>query len=273
VATAYLCVDNQSALDTLHGNASQTQYSRTAANVAAELYGIGWKILDVWTPAHGGKVGNEAADTEAKAGAAGSDACKHARTTKRWLLSQTRQQHKEQWTKALPGAVPSFSFPANLRCMHWSATRTLWQLYAGRTPSDRDPSADHDKAPEPCDCGDSFLPSAHILLECRLFLRARTRMLQKAPDMTLSNMLRSTHTPAIIEFMETTGLGYTTKLRESTDKMGGDEMRRGGGDGSDGGSKGDGVGDGGRGRAEVDGHAVEGEDDECEDEWRFGLFE
>jgi hypothetical protein len=31
-ATAYLCVDNQSALDTLHGNASNTQYSRAAAH-------------------------------------------------------------------------------------------------------------------------------------------------------------------------------------------------------------------------------------------------
>jgi hypothetical protein len=41
VATAYLCIDNQSALDTLHGNASQTQYSRTAAATAAELLGIG----------------------------------------------------------------------------------------------------------------------------------------------------------------------------------------------------------------------------------------
>jgi ribonuclease HI len=125
VATAYLCVDNQSALDTLHGNASQTQYWRTAANVTAELYGIGWKILGVWTPAHVGIVGNEAADTEAKAGAARSDACKHARTTKTWLLSQTRQQLKEQWTKALPDAAPSFSFPAHLQYMHWPTTRAL----------------------------------------------------------------------------------------------------------------------------------------------------
>jgi ribonuclease HI len=70
VATAYLCVDNQSALDTLHRNASQPQYSRTAAEIASELYGIGWKILGIWTPAHVGIAGNEAADSEAKAGAA-----------------------------------------------------------------------------------------------------------------------------------------------------------------------------------------------------------
>jgi hypothetical protein len=37
VATAYLCVDNQSGLDTLHGNTSQTQYSQTATAIAAEL--------------------------------------------------------------------------------------------------------------------------------------------------------------------------------------------------------------------------------------------
>jgi hypothetical protein len=41
VATAYLCIDNQSALDTLHGNASQTQYLRTAAGTAATLCDIG----------------------------------------------------------------------------------------------------------------------------------------------------------------------------------------------------------------------------------------
>jgi ribonuclease HI len=85
VATAYLCIDNQSALETLHGNVSQTQYSRAAADTAAALCRVGWKILGIWTPAHVGIVGNEAADSEAKAGATQSDACKHARTTKTWM--------------------------------------------------------------------------------------------------------------------------------------------------------------------------------------------
>jgi ribonuclease HI len=97
VAAMYLCVDNQSALDTLHGNASQTQYSRTAAAIAAELYGIGWKILGIWTPAHVGFVGNEAADSEAKAGATSPTACAHACTTKTWMQSQTRRQRSQHY--------------------------------------------------------------------------------------------------------------------------------------------------------------------------------
>jgi hypothetical protein len=44
VATAYLCIDNQSALDKLHGNASQTQYLRTAAGTAA---GIAATLCDI----------------------------------------------------------------------------------------------------------------------------------------------------------------------------------------------------------------------------------
>jgi ribonuclease HI len=269
VATAYLCIDNQSVLDMLHGKASQTQYSRAAAATAAKLHGIGWKILGTWTPTHVGIVGNEAADSEAKAGAASSAACTHARTTKTWMLAQTRKQLRERWTAALPDAIPSMHFSDHLKHLRWPATRALWRLYAGRTPSDRDPGADHDRDPEPCDCGESFASSAHILLECRLFSRARARMLQKAPDITVMSILRPAHVPAVMEFMKTTGLGYTGKL------YGGD-----GGDGDDGGEGGsDGVGgergeeDGWSDRGEVG--EVDGEEAEegSGGEWKFGLFE
>jgi ribonuclease HI len=189
VATAYLCVDNQSALETLHGNASQTQYSRAAADTAAALCRVGWKILGVWTPAHVGIVGNEMADPEAKAGASSTAACRHARTTRTWMQSQTRRELRDRWDKALPDSIQSFRFPDHLQSMRWPDTRMLWRLYAGRTPSDRDPGADHNKDPEPCDCGEAFISSAHILLECRLFLQPRSRMNQKAPDITISSIL------------------------------------------------------------------------------------
>jgi ribonuclease HI len=274
VAAAYLCVDNQSALDTLHGNASQTQYSRTAAAIATELYGIGWKILGIWTPAHVGIVGNEAADSEAKAGATSPTACAHARTTKTWMQSQTRRQLRERWIAALPDATPSFRFPDHLQHMSWPDTRALWRLYAGRTPSDRDPGADHDKNREPCDCGASFVSSAHILLECRLFYRARMRMLQKAPNTTISNTLHPAHAPAVVEFLRTTRLGYTVNLT-TDDGEGGGEVRgsgRDGGGGEEGSSGRDGDGGGGVEAVETDGDGVEANDGSG-GEWRFGLFE
>jgi hypothetical protein len=113
------------------------------------------------------------------------------------------------------GFLPSE--PDHLRSMRWPDTRALWRLYAGRTPSDRDPGADHNKGPEPCDCGEAFVSSAHILLECRLFLRPRSRMIQKAPDLAISSILRATHTPAVVEFMNTTGLGYTRNLHADSE--------------------------------------------------------
>jgi ribonuclease HI len=287
VATAYLCIDNQSALDTLHGNASQTQYSWSAAATAAELHGIGWKILGIWTPAHVGVVGNETADSEAKAGAASasSAACTHTRTTKTWMLTQTRKRLRERWLAALPDAIPSMRFPDHLRHLRWPATRALWRLYAGRMPSDRDPGADHDKDPEPCDCGESFASSAHILLECRLFSRACARMLQKAPDVTVTSILHPTHLPAVMEFMKTTGLGYTGKLYGGDGEERGEERRRGerrrGGDGYDGGEEGGSDGGGGERGEEGGGSDREGVDeaegeeaaDVSDGEWKFGLFE
>jgi ribonuclease HI len=264
VATAYLCVDNQSALDTLHGNASQTQYSRTSAEIAVELYGIGWKILGIWTPAHVGIVGNEAADSEAKAGATSPTTCAHARTTKTWMLAQSRRSLRERWLAELPDAVPSTRFP---ECLRWPDTRALWRLYAGRTPSDRDPGADHDKEPEPCDCGESFTSSAHILLECRLFLRTRARMLQKAPDITVSSILGPTHMPAVMEFMKTTGLGYKSDLRaDDSIRSEREEERRNGS-----GRREKGVAM--ERESEVAGEEEERVEEEDEDEWRFGLFE
>jgi ribonuclease HI len=284
VATAYLCIDNQSALDTLHGNASQTQYSRTAAETAAALCGDGWKILGIWTPAHVGIVGNEAADSEAKAGAESMSeaACQHGRTTKTWMQSRTRREFRERWAAALPDSIQSFRFPDHLKSMHCPDTRALWRLYAGRTPSDRDPGADHNKDPAPCDCGEAFLSSTHILLECRLFRRTRARILQKAPNTTISNVLQPAHTPAVAQFLRTMRLGYTADLT-TDDRKGGDEEEGGRGGGRSGGAD-EADGDSGEGGEEEGGSGGEegleamgatgdAEEDMDAGEWRFGLFE
>jgi ribosomal protein L12E/L44/L45/RPP1/RPP2 len=79
-------------------------------------------------------------------------------------------------------------------------------------------------------------------------------MLQKAPDVTVSSVLRPEQVPAVMEFMKTTGVGLSAGLR------------------ADDGEGGDGGGSRGRSAAEEE-EEGEGTDDEGDSEWRFGLFE
>jgi hypothetical protein len=74
-------------------------------------------------------------------------------------------------------------------------------------------------------------------------------MLQKAPNTTISNVLQPAHTPAVVEFLRTTRLGYTADLT-TDDRKGGDVEE----------------GDRGRGRSggadEADGDSGEGGEEE-----------
>jgi ribonuclease HI len=163
---AYVCVDNQSALDTLASDASATEFSRAAVRVAADLSRSGWMIHGIWSPAHVGITGNEAADAEAKAGAdATASPCKHARATKTWMLAESKRKLRSRWTQELSDARPGLRFPLHLRGYQWVDTRALWRLYCRRTPSDRDP-ARGPVAAEPCPCGDGFLSGGHVFIEC-----------------------------------------------------------------------------------------------------------
>jgi hypothetical protein len=149
------------------------------------------------------------------------------------------------------------------------------------TPSDHDPGADHDKDPEPYSCGESFVSSTHILLECRLFQRPPARMLQKTPDVKMSGVLSPEQALAVMVFLKTTGLGYTAELHtDSGDGRGdgreGEREREREGEVVGGDEEG-----GERGRARVDdamfreGEGVGGEEEDGggADEWRFELFE
>jgi ribonuclease HI len=221
-ALAYVCVDNQSALETLASDASATQFSRAAVRTAADLSRAGWTIRSIWTPAHVGITGNEAADAEAKAGAAATASrCTHARTTKTWMLAESKRQLRSKWTQELPDARPGLRFPAHLRGYQWVDTRALWRLYCRRTPTDRDP-ARGPVAPEPCPCGDGFLSGGHAFIECRLFRRARKRMLTTSPGRpSRAYVLDPKHTQAVITFLRTTGLGYRAELRYEDGEMAG----------------------------------------------------
>jgi ribonuclease HI len=221
-ATAYVCVDNQSALETLATDASATQFSRAAVRAAADLSRAGWKMQSIWTPAHVGITGNEAADAEAKSGAASTaPPCEHARATKTWMLAESKRQLRTKWTQELPDARPGLSFPAHLRGYQWVDTRALWRLYCRRTPTDRDP-ARGPVAAEPCPCGDGFLSGGHAFIECRLFRRARKRMQTTSPGrLSRAYVLDPKHTQAVITFLRTTGLGFRAALRYEDGEMAG----------------------------------------------------
>jgi hypothetical protein len=96
-------------------------------------------------------------------------------------------------------------------------------------------------------------------------------MIQKAPDITISSILRAAHTPAVVEFMKTIGLGYTRNLHadsEAHENEGGEEGEDGGReDGAERGESGSGDGD------EDDDVCGVGEGSAEADEWRFGMFE
>jgi ribonuclease HI len=219
---AYVCVDNQSALDTVASDASATEFSRAAVRVAADLSRSGWMIQGIWTPAHVGITGNEAADAEAKSGAAATASpCKHARATKTWMLAESKRQLRLKWTQELPDAHPGLRFPAHLRGYQWADTRALWRLYCRRTPSDRDPAMGP-VAAEPCPCGDGFLSGGHAFIECRLFRRARKHMQTTSPGrLSRAYVLDPKHTQAVMTFLRTTGLGYRAELRYEDGEMAG----------------------------------------------------
>lgn len=88
----YLCIDNTSAARSLASNTSNHEFARNTIVSAIALKEKGWAIRTVWTPAHVGIPGNEAADEMAKRGALDNKTlCTHSRTAKTWLLAQRRQ--------------------------------------------------------------------------------------------------------------------------------------------------------------------------------------
>jgi hypothetical protein len=100
-------------------------------------------------------------------------------------------------------------------------------------------------------------------------------MIQKAPKIAISSILRAAHTPAVVEFMKTTGLGYTRNLHADSEvdkNEEGEEGEEGEGGGREDGAERRGSGSGGVGVEDDDVGGV-GEGSEEADEWRFGMFE
>jgi ribonuclease HI len=88
--TAYLCIDNQSAIQTLSNNKHNHQFARKALTRAQNLFHNGWKLLTMWTPTHTNIPGNEIPDNLAKAGARSMTSCPATVTTAAWLHAEVR---------------------------------------------------------------------------------------------------------------------------------------------------------------------------------------
>jgi ribonuclease HI len=215
---AFICIDNQAAIDTLQFNRNNHEYTRRTLESIAQLRLLGWKISTVWCPSHCGIAGNEYADTLAKLGTTHPTPCQYARTIKTWLQAQVRAQLLHRWKQELPLSKPSFTFPTHLHGVDWADTRALWRVFCNRSPSDPHPN----KSGDPYPCGQDLLTSQHLLRECTLLTQQRVKMkLSTTGDIESLTFLRN---PAnwlgLRHFLRATGLGYTADIcydAEATD--------------------------------------------------------
>jgi ribonuclease HI len=212
-ASAHLCIDNSSAIDSLNNNTYNHHHARHAIEAATELITTGWTISTVWVPSHTGITGNKRADIQAKAGASNNRLlCQHSVTTKTWLLAEAKRKFMSEWHTTHKSAKPSLTWPQHLSELKWKETQALFRVFARRAPTDIDPITK--TAPTTCACNASPPTSEHILAECPLFDRQRTELLYrlKTPTITRDQVLLPTHTKPVLDFLKATGLGFHTRL-------------------------------------------------------------
>jgi len=87
-STAFICIDNQAAIDTLKFNKDNHEYAQCILKCIGQLRLLGWIVSTVWCPSHCGIMGNEHADTLAKIGTSLPVPCRHTLTTKVLLQTQ-----------------------------------------------------------------------------------------------------------------------------------------------------------------------------------------
>ena len=169
----------------------------------------------MWTPSHCGIPGNERADELANQGAKSTDImCSGARTTKNWLLAESRRRLCGRWKEELPVAAATIQSPKHFSDLEWSMARAVLRIFAGRTPSDPYQGVE----PTECGCSMDTISSLHLLTECPLLAEARKPILERLPEgVTLSPSLaiEPRYTRLFANFAKSTGLGVRTSLRYS----------------------------------------------------------
>ena len=214
-STAFICIDNQAAIDTLHFNKDNHEYAWHVLESIAQLRSLGWTVSTVWCPSHCGIFGNERADTLAKMGTSLPVPCQHAITTKVWLQTEARAQLLQRWKQELPLASPSFTFPTHLHGVDWADTRALWWVFSNRSASDPHPN----KTADPYPCGQDLYTSHHLLRDCALLAQQRSRMRRVSTSGDLQSLTFLTN-PAnwlgLRNFLQATGLGHTINISYDT---------------------------------------------------------
>jgi hypothetical protein len=211
--TAYLCIDNSSAIDSLSSNIHNHHHARHSIEKGALLAALGWKISTIWVPSHTGITGNERADAQAKLGAEESrHLCPHAVTTKTWLMAETKRRFLTQWRDQAPLTRPTITWPTHLSGLKWQDSRALFRVFTRRTPSDINPITK--TAPRNCECGPTPPTSAHILDDCPHFERERKVLLRQLdiPAITTNQVLLAANTKPVLDFLRKTGLGFKMDL-------------------------------------------------------------
>jgi ribonuclease HI len=211
--TAYMCIDNSSAIDSLSNNIYNHHHARHSIEKGALLAALGWKISTVWVPSHTGITGNKRADAQAKLRAEDSlKLCQHAVTTKTWLMAETKRRFLSQWRAQTPDTHPTITWPTHLSGLKWQDSRALFRVFTRRTPSDIDPITK--TAPRDCECGPTPPTSPHILGDCPIFGRERTILLRQLdiPTITTDQVLLAANTKPVLDFLRKTGLGFKMNL-------------------------------------------------------------
>jgi len=209
-STAFICIDNQAAIDTLHFNKDNHEYVRHILEYIAQLRSLGWTVGTVWCASHCGIMGNERADTLAKMGTSLPVPCQHTITTKVWLQAQARAQLLQRWKQELPLSNPSFTFPTHLHGVDWADTRAHWWVFRNRSPSDPHPN----KTANPCPCGQDLHTSHHLLRDCTLLAQKCSRMrLSTSRDLeSLTFLTNPANGLGLRNFLRATGLGHTINI-------------------------------------------------------------